>query len=53
MSMHETFSTGLYGNDAVIGQVIDNHSLSKVEQASIDVGDGLQFLNIDWFAAWG
>lgn len=53
MSMHETFSTGLYGNDAVVGQVIDRGSVSKIENAKIDVTGELKFLNVDWFTAWG
>ena len=53
MSMHETFSSGNYGNDAVVGQVLDHGSVSVIEEAKINVADELKFLNVDWFAAWG
>jgi|GEM_PF-3113105 len=53
MSMHQTISTGHYGNDTVVGKVIDAESAVKIRDADIPVSGELKFLNLDWYAAWG
>ena len=53
MSMHQTISTGNYGNDSVIGKMLDEKSTKEINTAEIAVPDELIFLNLDWFVAWG
>ena len=53
MSMHQTISTGNYGNDTVVGKILDGESVARIQDANISVQGDLEFLNIDWFAAWG
>ena len=51
--MHQTFNTGLYGNDSVIGKVVEDKSDIKLHAENISTPNELQFLNLDWYVAWG